>query len=315
MNHDKDYPLEEMQQKHRTYSSFLQIQDKFKTWQIIVISLVIMAALIFIVYLGNVPNPNMILIAGLVVTSSLFGYYGGIPSAIIMLGYTLFFFSSDNDFITFTDENFSKVIVSVIGIVVDMFFVCALKRRELSAVREINSLTTRLQEDNMLLQEMSLTDALTGLGNRLALRHDYNSYQNQKIRVMMMDVDDFKMINDRFGHSAGDEMLKMTGKILKDSFPDSHCYRFGGDEFLVISPYEAPEEYRARLDRLMNCKHDISEKNDKIMSSYSVGYACGQVNTEGDLRDMFDLADKRLYESKARGKNQITGDDRPEAGL
>ena len=90
-----------------------------------------MSALIFFVYHFNVPNPNMILIAGLVLCSTLFGYGGGIVAALIMFCYTLFFFSTDNSFVNFTPQNMQKVFVSMIGIVADMLFVCSLKKAEI----------------------------------------------------------------------------------------------------------------------------------------------------------------------------------------
>ena len=85
-------------------------------WLALLITAACMALLIFIVYRFNVPNPNMILIAGLVICSSLFGYPGGVLAGVIMLGYTLFFFSEGNDFRSFTDQNTRKVVVSLIGI-------------------------------------------------------------------------------------------------------------------------------------------------------------------------------------------------------
>ena len=74
----------------------------------IVITVVVMVALILFVYYFNIPNPNMILIAGLVLCSALFGFGGGIVAAVIMLGYTLFFFSTDHSFTQFTPQNLQK---------------------------------------------------------------------------------------------------------------------------------------------------------------------------------------------------------------
>ena len=99
----------------------------------IVVTAAIMLALIILVYLCNIPNPNMILIAGLVFCSALYGYGGGIVAAIIMLLYTLFFFSVDHSFVHFTSEGLQKVIVSLVGIVVDMLLVCSVKKDEVEA--------------------------------------------------------------------------------------------------------------------------------------------------------------------------------------
>ncbi|MBR3245210.1 MAG: diguanylate cyclase [Parasporobacterium sp.] len=275
----------------------------------ILISLAIMAILIAIVYFGKIPNPNMILIAGLVICSTLFGYPGGICAAVIMLGYTLFFFSTDNDFITFTPDNLQKVFVSIFGILVDMFFVCALKRRETQHLKEIQEMSLTLQEDNRILQEMSLVDSLTGIGNRLALRHDYDSYKNQDLYVMMMDIDDFKQINDKYGHAKGDEAIAKTGKALQECFPEGTCYRYGGDEFLVICRDTDEKRFLERLKKLMSMRPIISSAHgDPHYANYSIGFIRRHVGSGDDLRKMFSMADERMYESKHRGKGQIIGD-------
>ena len=120
----------------------------------IVITVVIMAALILLVFYCNIPNPNMILIAGLVLCSALFGYGGGIVAAVIMFGYTLFFFSTDHSFTQFTPQNMQKVIVSVIGIMADMLFVCALKRAEIREFKAVDVLTVQLNHQKESLSSL-----------------------------------------------------------------------------------------------------------------------------------------------------------------
>ena len=87
----------------------------------IILTVVIMFTLILLVYQFNIPNPNMILIAGLVLCSALFGFGGGIVAAIIMFGYSLFFFSTDHSFFAYTDINAYKLLVIIIG----AFLCCA----------------------------------------------------------------------------------------------------------------------------------------------------------------------------------------------
>ena len=111
----------------------------------IIISVVMMFALILFVYYFHVPNPNIILIVGLVLCSALFGYGGGIVAAVIMLGYTLFFFSTDYSFIRFTPQNLQKVRVSLIGIAADMILVCWLKSSEIKAFQEVEVLTKQAE--------------------------------------------------------------------------------------------------------------------------------------------------------------------------
>ena len=134
------------------------MQLQVSLYKKIVITIVIMSALILFVFYCNVPNPNMILIAGLVLCSALFGFGGGIVAAGIMLGYTLFFFSTDHSFTQFTQQNMQKVIVSLIGIAADMLLVCSLKREEILEFKAVDELTVRLNNQkeslNSLLNHM-----------------------------------------------------------------------------------------------------------------------------------------------------------------
>ena len=246
-----------------------------------------------------------ILIAGLVVCSSIFGYSGGLLAACIMLGYTLFFFSTNNDFVTFTDQNTRKVVVSLVGIVVDMLFICELKRAQRIAYQRIAGLTEELREDNRLLQELSLIDGLTGVKNRVSLRRDYDDYRYRELFVAMLDLDDFKSINDMHGHEAGDRVLTATGRNLNEIFGHDHCYRFGGDEFLILWPAGTEEAFRAKLDELI-ARAPLIGVGEK--AACCIGFTHGTVSDEQELRSMFAEADKRMYEAKQRGPNTVVGD-------
>ena len=105
----------------------------------VILTVLIMAMLIMFVFFFNIPNPNMILIAGLVICSALFCYGGGVVAGVIMFFYTLYFFSTGHSFTEFTPENLQKVGVSLVGIAVDMVFVCALKRAEMHAFAQVDA--------------------------------------------------------------------------------------------------------------------------------------------------------------------------------
>ena len=162
----------------------------------ILITTAIMAALILFVFYGNVPNPNMILIAGLVLCSALFGYGGGITAAVIMFGYTLFFFSTDHSFTHFTPQNMQKVIVSPIGIAADMLLVCELKRAEIREFKSVNELNAALGSEAASLNTIH---EMLGSGK------------------WSMDFDEKGVM---VGVKWSDEFRRMLGYHSSEDFPD-----------------------------------------------------------------------------------------------
>ena len=190
----------------------------------IIITILIMAALILLVYFCNIPNPNMILIAGLVLCSALFGYGGGIVAAVIMLGYTLFFFSTDYSFIYFTPQNMQKVFVSVIGIVADMLFVCALKRTEIREFKAVDELTKQLnyQKESLssLLNHMPALsfykDAETGV--YLACNQAFAEYAQKEAPSGVVGLTDYEI----FDHETAKHFAEDDKKAI--SMEEPHTF-------------------------------------------------------------------------------------------
>ena len=185
------------------------MQQQFSLPKKILYTILIMTALILLVYYFRIPNPNMILIAGLVFCSALFGFGGGLIGAAIMLGYSMYFFSTDHSFFSYSPENLQKVMISLTGIALDVLLVCNLKAAEIEAFDQVKNLTRKLNEENQKLQHISHIDALTGIRNRMALREDIPSYLGHSLTVMMLDLNEFKGINDTYGHEEGD---RISGK-------------------------------------------------------------------------------------------------------
>lgn len=274
------------------------MQIEFSILQKIILTIVIMTVLIAFVYYFDTQNPNMILIAGLVLCSAVFGYGGGVTAGVIMLLYNLYFFSTEHSFINFTEQNLQKVFVSLIGIVADLLLVCSLKREEIKAFKDVKFLTEKLQNENESLQIISMQDVLTGLQNRLALRRNYDSYKNRELTVMMLDLDNFKTINDTYGHTEGDKVLKETGVLLAKTFGKDYCYRYGGDEFLVLCPDLSESKFIKKLDDMMKSKPSFNVNGISVNVEFSFGYIHDLVKDIEDLRQFFSLADQRMYASK-----------------
>lgn len=145
------------------------------------------------------------------------------------------------------------------------------------------------------LNEMAYVDALTGIRNRLALRHDYDLLQGQDVTVMMLDLNDFKVINDTRGHEEGDRILKETGRLLADTFGEKHCYRYGGDEFLVIVPDISVSDFYEKLNE-MNQNRPAVDKNTPV--SFATGVVHAALYDSDVLRTLIASADEKMYETK-----------------
>ncbi len=273
----------------------------------ILASAAIMLALSFAVNLSGVPNPNMVLISGLVICSAMFGYRGGITGAIIMAAYTLAFFSTGHDFVTFTDENLQKVIVSMSSIAIVTLFVSGLRHVISKAFMRLEALNRQLEEDNHLLEEASAVDSLTGTRNRFGLRRDFADYSGRDLHVMMLDIDNFKALNDTYGHQVGDNVLVELGRILMDLFSHNHVYRYGGDEFLVICPDMPEQEFEHKTAQLTDQLAAICVDGCNEPVLVSAGYVYGTSAQPSILRLMIGQADAILYSSKNAGKNRIVG--------
>ena len=126
----------------------------------------------------------------------------------------MFFFSDNHNWITFSPLNLQKMSVIVLGAIACTLLIGNLKRQQTNANHRLAEINRYLRDDNQSLEEASLTDALTGVRNRFGLRRDYNQFESRYVHVMMMDLDNFKRINDTYGHAVGDFILRKVGQPL-----------------------------------------------------------------------------------------------------
>lgn len=160
------------------------------------------------------------------------------------------------------------------------------------------------------------SDELTGLWNRRSLQPRLeNEIINcrdlgRPLSVLMIDVDEFKSINDQAGHSFGDSVLKLVAQTIKAcSRGDDFVSRFGGDEFLILLPGadEHTATKAAERIRLNIASAQILAEASSLAVSVSVGVA--EVTTASDLTPMkaLEMADQALYAAKRSGRNQVAG--------
>lgn len=182
-------------------------------------------------------------------------------------------------------------------------------------------LVRRVQRQNLQLEELSRLDALTGLDSRghwqaqaegLLQRHQSDRHV---ATLMVVDVDRFKDINDRYGHAVGDDVLRGIADIIRRGIRgDSHAGRLGGDEFVVAIPADiheaegAAERIRAAVEQLDFPRHP------GLRCSISIGLA-EPPDADLGLREWIEAADRALYRAKHAGRNRTVGRDTvPEPG-
>ncbi|HAM15644.1 MAG TPA: hypothetical protein DCP91_07280 [Eggerthellaceae bacterium] len=165
----------------------------------------------------------------------------------------------------------------------------------------------RACKQQLLVEDMSRRDELTGAKNRHYLRDDFPAYLGIEISLMICDIDDFKHYNDQYGHGVGDALLKQFFYALRESFGDECTYRYGGDEFLIVAPEFGDEEFARKARKVTDqLKLQQMEGIDTNLA-YSGGYVSGIAADNEAFRAMLHDADTNLMEAKRNGKNQVFG--------
>ena len=153
--------------------------------------------------------------------------------------------------------------------------------------------------------QMACSDYLTGLANRRGmLRTLENENDLGGLTVILIDIDDFKLINDSFGHSVGDEVLKEFAKVLKKVFVADMVIRYGGDEFLIITRLYERDVICAKLESLSAKAEDVvygdgSRGGISVSGGISVRAEAG-IHT---IEDLIEMSDEAMYYIKKHGKN------------
>ena len=154
-------------------------------------------------------------------------------------------------------------------------------------------------------------DSLTGLLNKSAVTEAITTYlieseKDQMHALLMIDCDDFKSINDNFGHAVGDEVIKYFASVLKRTFRDSDIKgRFGGDEFMVFMKNTTKDATTLRANQLNEAIRKPYLKDGKeIKISCSIGVAYFPKDA-GNFENLFNMADEALYKAKSHGKDRF----------
>lgn len=168
---------------------------------------------------------------------------------------------------------------------------------------------TRLQEQLV----KSMQDALTKLNNRAAFDDFFSKaivkYHHKPfpLSIAIVDIDDFKKINDTYGHIAGDKTLQVIANTIKKLLTKENVFisRYGGEEFVLIFSSNLEKQLIACLNNLREkiASLPFSFKNNKVSISISVG--CTHIRADDNIHQAFERADNALYKAKHQGKNQV----------
>lgn len=165
------------------------------------------------------------------------------------------------------------------------------------------------------IKNMTMTDYLTGLNNRIYFYDvgvntlEISRRAQQPVALAMIDIDDFKKINDTYGHEAGDKALIHIAKSIKKVLRRSDIFvRFGGEEFVILlpnCPHEQAVNIMNKVCKLIEKSILILNDTTKISMTVSIGIT-SEINT---IDNMLEIADKYMYTAKKTGKNRVYSEE------
>ncbi len=219
----------------------------------------------------------------------------------------------------FGDRGAGRAIVEITGEEMNITLYCAEDSRAKAAPAILTgiaeSLTTSLRNarEHERVKELSLRDGLTGLYNRRVLEELLTVEESRRtpapVAVLILDIDDFKSINDTFGHPAGDRVLSVLGRLLQENCRKENIVaRYGGEEFAVLLTNsgltaEAAIKTAERLRKLLGSQNlAFSGRQAKLTVSVGVAFSNAGAAT---MKSLLERADEALYLAKRSGKNRV----------
>jgi diguanylate cyclase (GGDEF)-like protein len=207
----------------------------------------------------------------------------------------------------------SDVVMSITVLTVTGLVCFVIMNKGLVLITELKDSVVREQDlliRNVMIDRLSKVDALTELFNHRSFQEHTDHLishmpHDTALELALIDIDNFKKINDTYGHWVGDMVLKTIGSILKEVLgPDDMSFRYGGEEFAVLFVGKSHEEVLHICEKLMETirSTEIPEMPDQPLTM-SIGLASYNRNTM--KKAWFQLVDECLYTAKRNGKNRI----------
>jgi len=182
------------------------------------------------------------------------------------------------------------------------------KKQADEAEVRIRELEHELEEVSELVREDQLTGALNrrGLDETIGRELKRADRSRTAVSVALLDIDNFKQLNDSLGHQVGDRALKHLTKVIKETLrPADSVGRYGGEEFLIVLP---DTDLNSAIEAMQRLQRDLTKKfflhnNERVLVTFSAGVALR--GEEEDADDLIGRADKAMYQAKQAGKNRV----------
>lgn len=259
-----------------------------------------------IVWNFHIPNPNILLFVVLSAVLVKCGYAAGIVSGLIAFLYSAFFFSTDHSFFLYTSLNFQKLIVIGLGIAANILLIGRLQWQfGRSSMEKMQAeAEEKLQETTESYRAKLYHDVLTGTYNR-RYYEDIASRIVGPAGIALIDVDDFKICNDTYGHYAGDMALETAANAIRSCIRESDLLiRYGGDEFLLVLPGIPGDILQTKLEQIRTAAQMASVPGySHFRLSLSIGGTMQAITDP--MENAVRRADRLMYQAKCR-KNAVT---------
>jgi diguanylate cyclase (GGDEF)-like protein len=187
-------------------------------------------------------------------------------------------------------------------------------------IKELNENRKLLEEEKQNLKNITATDPLTGIKNRIGISEIFNTiiaqHKTEEIGLLLIDLDYFKKINDTYGHDVGDRILKMFADIISANLRENDFFgRWGGEEFILLTKHKQTKNNSANHVVILAHKfrelaaQHVFKPNTDLALKLTISIGTTLVRHEDSVESAFKRADNALYQAKNNGRNRVEYQD------